>query len=147
MSVLVKFNADKSTPIAIESSRKPNLVSPSSKLLGLEILRFTSALAVLFYHYNHFMQIPGTAAVAWPDVPFYNWLWPLYDHGNLGVELFWGISGYIFFWIYGQAIHAGAVSATRFFWLRFSRLYPLHFATLIAVAGLQIFHRQLAGAD
>ena len=74
-------------------------------------------------------------------------LWPLYDYGLYGVQLFWGISGYIFFWKYGAAIRTGAVTARSFFWLRFSRLYPLHLVTLVGVVGLQAIYRQLAGAD
>ena len=119
----------------------------SSKLLGLEMLRFASALAVLFYHYHHFVRVAGAAAVERSTIPFYAFLWPLYDYGQFGVHLFWGISGYIFFWKYGAAIHTRAVNAREFFWLRFSRLYPLHFATLIAVAALQSVHRALAGFD
>lgn len=118
-----------------------------SKLLGLELLRFGSALAVLFYHYHHFALVAGAASVERSAIPFYALLWPLYDYGQFGVHLFWGISGYIFFWKYGGSIHDGTVGAKGFFWLRFSRLYPLHIATLIAVVGLQSIHRELAGHD
>jgi peptidoglycan/LPS O-acetylase OafA/YrhL len=121
--------------------------STASKLLGLELLRFASALAVLFFHYRHFAQLAGMPAVDRTSVPIFGLLWPLYEYGQFGVQIFWGISGYIFFWKYGAAIHAGAVSGVRFFWLRFSRLYPLHIVTLLAVIGLQAIHRQLAGFD
>ncbi|HTK58248.1 MAG TPA: acyltransferase [Sphingomicrobium sp.] len=119
----------------------------AGKLLGLELLRFTSALAVLFFHYSHFAHFAGIGPVARATVPLYGMLWPLYDYGQYGVQAFWGISGYIFFWKYGAAIHEKAVSASDFFWLRFSRLYPLHFATLAAVIGLQAVHRQVTGFD
>ena len=119
----------------------------ANKLLGLELLRFASALAILFFHYSHFAQIAGVAAIARSSIPFYGLLWPLYDYGQYGVQLFWGISGYIFFWKYGAAIHRRAVAAGSFFWLRFSRLYPLHLATLALVIGLQAAHRQLTGSD
>lgn len=118
-----------------------------SKLLGLELLRFLSALAVLVFHYSHFAQIAGMAPVERAAIPFYALLWPLYEFGQYGVQIFWGISGYIFFWKYGAAIHSGAVGAGRFFWLRFSRLYPLHIVTLASVVGLQALYRQLAGLD
>lgn len=119
----------------------------SSKLLGLELLRFASAIAVLMFHYRHFAQLAGMPPVARSAVPFYSLLWPLYEYGQFGVQLFWGISGYIFFWKYGAAIHSTAISAARFAWLRFSRLYPLHLATLVTVVGLQAIHRHLTGTD
>jgi peptidoglycan/LPS O-acetylase OafA/YrhL len=46
---------------------------------------------------------------------------------------------------YGSAIADGLVGAGRFFWLRFSRLYPLHFVTLLIVASLQPLHVLLTG--
>ena len=116
------------------------------KLLGLELLRFGSALAVLVFHYRHFANVSGAAANT-SAYPLYALLWPAYDYGLYGVQLFWGISGYIFFWKYGAEIRSRAVAARDFFWLRFSRLYPLHLATLAAVVGLQAVHRQLTGAD
>ncbi|WP_187107810.1 acyltransferase family protein [Sphingomonas xanthus] len=117
------------------------------KLLGLEVLRLLSALAVLFYHYRHFAHMAGMAAVDRAAVPGYGMLWPFYEYGQFGVQVFWGISGYIFFWKYGQAIHHGAVRTKEFFWLRFSRLYPLHVLTLVAVVGLQAVHRSTTGED
>src|SRR5262245_53532983 len=119
----------------------------ADKLLGLELLRFASAMAVLFFHYRHFAHLTGVGPVGRTTVPFYGLLWPLYEYGQYGVQVFWGISGYIFFWKYGAAIHDRAVKARDFFWLRFSRLYPLHIATLIAVIVLQSIHRGVAGAN
>jgi len=117
----------------------------ADKLLGLELLRFGSAMAVLFFHYTHFTQVVGAPNIGRSAWPLYAMFWPLYDYGQFGVQVFWGISGYIFFWKYGAAIHSGAVAARDFFWLRFSRLYPLHIVTLVGVVGLQLIHHQLAG--
>jgi peptidoglycan/LPS O-acetylase OafA/YrhL len=139
-----------SRPFDLTDSRPLAPVRPkpaAGKLLGLELLRLASALAVLFFHYGHFAQIAGMAPVERTAIPFYGLLWPFYDYGQYGVQLFWGISGYIFFWKYGAAIHSGAVAAGRFFWLRFSRLYPLHLLTLAAVIGLQAVHCQMTGTD
>jgi peptidoglycan/LPS O-acetylase OafA/YrhL len=137
------FELDASKPIGrLEPAR-----ADADKLLGLELLRFTSALAVLFFHYRHFAHLAGMGPVGRTTVPFYSLLRPLYEYGQYGVQVFWGISGYIFFWKYGAAIHAKAVAARDFFWLRFSRLYPLHIATLTAVIVLQAVHRHVAGSN
>ncbi|RIX26981.1 acyltransferase family protein [Sphingomonas edaphi] len=126
---------------------RPGSTNGSSKLLGLEILRFFAALAVLLYHYRHFAHMVGVRSVLRTDVPFYSVFWPLYEYGQYGVQLFWGISGYIFFWKYGRPVHDRQVGAADFFWLRFSRLYPLHLATLALVIALQAAHRNLVGSD
>lgn len=117
-----------------------------SKLLGLELIRFTCSFAVLLWHYRHFYALPGAPEFVHRDQPLYAVLTPLYDFGIYGVQLFWGISGFIFFWKYGAAIAEGAVRAGRFAWLRFTRLYPLHVATLLIVAALQPVHQALTGS-
>jgi peptidoglycan/LPS O-acetylase OafA/YrhL len=70
-----------------------------------------------------------------------------YDNGYIAIQIFWMISGFIFFWKYSESINSGAISAYRFFVLRFSRLYPLHFATLIVVATLQMLYIRTHGTS
>jgi peptidoglycan/LPS O-acetylase OafA/YrhL len=72
-------------------------------------------------------------------------LLPIYRYGYLGVQIFWCISGYIFFWKYGEAIATGSISGWNFFVYRLSRLYPLHFVTLLAVALLQYAYFRKSG--
>lgn len=115
------------------------------KLLGLEVLRFLSAIAVLVWHYQHFAFNGTRVDVVRPEQPFYALLKPLYEHGYLGVQVFWCISGFIFFWKYGQAIAEHRVGARKFFVLRFSRLYPLHLATLLLVLALQPLYQWMHG--
>jgi peptidoglycan/LPS O-acetylase OafA/YrhL len=127
--------------------RPTSISKPDNKLLGLELLRFLSAVAVLLWHYNHFYDTAGAPPFVPAAQPWHTWLWPFYDFGLFGVQLFWCISGFIFAWKYSRPIAAGAISGRQFFWLRFSRLYPLHIATLLFVAALQPWHRALAGHD
>jgi peptidoglycan/LPS O-acetylase OafA/YrhL len=108
------------------------------RLFGLELLRFLAAIGVLVWHYQHFMF--GAPDGSAPDsnlLPFHWLLAPFYTYGYEGVELFWCISGFIFSWKYGGVIGRAGLSFGRFAWLRFSRLYPLHLATLLLVAVLQ----------
>jgi peptidoglycan/LPS O-acetylase OafA/YrhL len=51
--------------------------------------------------------------------------------------MFFIISGFIFFHLYEWKIRQGSMRPYAFAVLRFSRLYPLHFATLVVVAILQ----------
>lgn len=118
----------------------------AGKLLGLELLRFVSAVAVLFWHYQNFWYTPdGFLGFARDQQPLYRYFEAFYEFGRYGVQVFWSISGYIFFWKYQHAIAARAITGTRFFVLRFSRLYPLHFATLLLVAMLQTVYLQRNG--
>lgn len=107
-------------------------------LPGIELLRFVCACAVLLWHYQHFAYIANAAHDFSPErQPFYAQLAFFYRFGLYGVQVFWCISGFIFFWKYGATIAARGIGAGRFFLLRFSRLYPLHLATLLLVAALQ----------
>jgi peptidoglycan/LPS O-acetylase OafA/YrhL len=119
---------------------------PTSKLLGLELLRFVAAFAVLIWHYQHFAYVADRAVdLARNRLPLYDLLQPFYEAGEYGVWLFWCISGYIFFWKYRDAIHDRATGGWTFFVLRLSRLYPLHLVTLALVAILQPIYFRLNG--
>jgi len=57
-----------------------------------------------------------------------------YQCGASAVALFFTLSGFVFYWLFRDDVNAGKLSGWRFFVDRFSRLYPLHVATLIVVA-------------
>jgi peptidoglycan/LPS O-acetylase OafA/YrhL len=112
---------------------------------GIEIGRFLCAFAVIIWHYQQFFQLglEGGGSDAPSDVtkyPFYSVLSFFYLNGHHAVVIFWMVSGFIFFWKYGEGVHERKVSVYRFVVLRFSRLYPLHLATLIIVAILQALY-------
>jgi len=110
----------------------------TNKLLGLEALRFVAAFAVLIWHYQHFAYVADQPVDLVKDrLPLYGLLQPFYAAGEYGVWIFWCISGFIFFWKYRDTIFDRSVSGWKFFVFRLSRLYPLHFATLLIVAILQ----------
>lgn len=109
----------------------------------LDGLRGIAALAVVIFHYHHFFLTDADARSAIPGsdrFPF-GFLRPLYDHGNLAVELFWIISGFVFAHVYFNR----KTSLPDFARARFARLYPLHLATLLFVAGLQAVSLQTVG--
>lgn len=102
---------------------------------NIDLLRGITAIAVLVWHYQHFLfpraGIPPTDRTS---QPFYQPLRWLYDYGGNGVQFFWILSGFVFFHAYKYKYN---INSKEFFINRFSRLYPLHFITLILVAGLQ----------
>src|SRR5215467_7767481 len=109
------------------------------RLTSLDALRGVAALAVVVWHWQHFFGIGGTFADGWTREmqPFFWLLKPLYLQGWAAVDLFFALSGFVFFWLYADAIRTRATGAGEFALLRVSRLYPLHLLMLIAVAMLQ----------
>jgi peptidoglycan/LPS O-acetylase OafA/YrhL len=118
----------------------------ANKLLGLEALRFVAAFTVLIWHYQHFAYLADKPVDLVRDrLPLYRLLQPFFEAGEYGVWVFWCISGFIFFWKYREAISDRSMSGWSFLVFRLSRLYPLHFATLIIVAILQAVYFRLHG--
>ena len=74
--------------------------------------------------------------------PLYKGLFVFYDYGAFGVDFFFALSGFIFYWKYSQSISRREIKPGKFFLLRFSRLYPLHILTLLVVAVLQYLYFQ-----
>jgi peptidoglycan/LPS O-acetylase OafA/YrhL len=121
-------------------------MKPNHELAGIEILRFVCALGVIIWHYQNFFfvgaWIPAVGAALRPTLPWYGLLHVFYENGSLAVQFFWVISGFIFYWHYAEPIRNRGVNFPEFLRRRFSRLYPLHFVTLIAVAiGQYIYFR------
>jgi peptidoglycan/LPS O-acetylase OafA/YrhL len=98
------------------------------------------------FHWRHFLDGRLHAAASPIDLPFYASLRLLYDYGRNAVELFFVLSGFIFHWLYARRIANREVSAGEFFIRRFSRLYPLHFATLLFVAIAQLAYWSKTGS-
>ena len=102
------------------------------RLYVLDASRGLAALAVVVYHWKHFSAtIP---------LPATNYLKILYIHGQEGVNYFFILSGFIFFWIYKDRITSRSISLKRFALYRFARLYPLHLLTLVFVAVCQLVY-------
>lgn len=133
-----------------DEGRDEAAMTKDKQYLGIEALRFLCAFAVVVWHYQHFYMgldevyvVPFTREMQ----PLHGLLKPFYGWGYMAVSIFWQISGFIFFWKYHEAIAAGRIDGFGFFVLRFSRLYPLHVATLVLVAGLQIAFAAGHGGD
>lgn len=110
----------------------------ASRIAPLDALRGLTALVVVLHHYYYFLAQhdapPFEAALGWA-----------YSFGMLAVPMFFMLSGYIFFQVYSRSLGEGRLSGRDFFWLRASRLYPLHVLTLLTVVGLQAACWRLTG--
>ncbi len=91
----------------------------------------------------HFVALDSVRGVAALCVVFYHMAWtspiePLHFVRNsyLMVDLFFVLSGFVIFYAYGERLKTGT-QFWQFMWLRFWRLYPLHFALLIVWLGIE----------
>ncbi|ADG74927.1 acyltransferase 3 [Cellulomonas flavigena DSM 20109] len=106
----------------------------AGRLEPLDGVRGLAAAGVaLFWHYQHFQP-----AVA----PFAEKAYWLHHYGARLVDLFFVLSGVVFAYVYRDRLRDRAISLREYVVLRFSRLYPLHVITLVAVAVLQVVRLQ-----
>jgi peptidoglycan/LPS O-acetylase OafA/YrhL len=109
--------------------------SVPSRFFSLDVLRGTLTFFIILFHWQHFFYdgVNQSPDFVRTDQPFYEVLTPLYTQGIYAVDFFFSLSGFIFFWLYGESIATGRVSAYKYTAYRFSRLYPLHAVTLVFV--------------
>ena len=120
-------------------------VAPTGRhYFALDVLRGIGAVAVLFYHYQHFWMVAPEVPVApamLAAMPLASLVGGLYRYGHWAVEFFWILSGFVL-----AAAYAGRTpDRRRFAVARAARLYPLHLLTLGVVAVLQVVNVQRFG--
>lgn len=116
-----------------------NISSPN-RFYSLDILRGLASLCVVLAHWGEFYGFNKaltplsysnpllSSALAWFGI-----------FGSNAVDLFFCISGFVFFWLYSSSIYESKISFKKFAFLRLSRLYPLHLLTLLLVTALQLY--------
>lgn len=107
----------------------------SVRLSPLDGLRGIASLIIVILHYRNLNDKWNEAIIN--TNPFWDQLILVYKFGWIAVEFFFVLSGFIFFWKYGEMISEKAITLTNFAVLRLTRLYPLHVATLILTGFLQ----------
>lgn len=116
------------------------------RFYSLDALRGIAALSVVMYHWIHFFYVGTAPHYDISRAPFFGILYLAYTQGWLAVDIFFALSGFIFYRLYSRAVAAGTISASSFALLRFSRLYPLHLTTLLVVALGQLWAMQMTGS-
>lgn len=103
-----------------------------SRLAALDVTRLIAALAVVFFHWTAFHHTywdgadrDQTAAEVWPGLSV------LSSWGNLGVQLFFIISGFVIL------LSCWGRTPARFIASRVGRLYPAYVVAVLAAAALQ----------
>jgi peptidoglycan/LPS O-acetylase OafA/YrhL len=122
----------------VDTSR--NLAYKRSGRLGpLDSLRGIAACGVAFvYHWVWlFGAVDNSRLSSAPGASIFAFHW-LYNYGELFVELFFVISGFIFVHTYYDKVATGLVSAREFFLKRVARLMPLMVFSSTLLFGIQI---------
>ncbi len=102
--------------------------TPNTRVFELDILRFLAALAVVLYHLTY-RQID--------DHTLFEQIDSVTRFGYLGVHLFFMISGFVILWT------AVGRTPTQFIISRFSRLYPIFWASIgITLLGILLIQGQ-----
>jgi peptidoglycan/LPS O-acetylase OafA/YrhL len=93
-----------------------------SDLSGLHLLRFLLALSILIAHFPHFFFPYADAQLDRRVLPFQPYLDLIYSYGGFAVEIFWMISGVIFYVFYMREISDRRISFPVFLGYRLSKL-------------------------
>lgn len=121
------------------------MIESSRRYHWVDALRGVAALSIVVFHYHHFYLADAFDRPSIPPVsefPYASVIGFLYSSFSANaVELFWLISGFVFSHVYLYR----STPAWQFGVARFARLYPVHFATLIYVAALQVFSINMLG--
>lgn len=103
-------------------------------------------MSVVVWHWqNFFYDGTNRIIIERSHQPFYQLLFLFYEKGAYAVDLFFLLSGFLFFWLYSKKVSQHQISFKKFILLRISRIYPLHLLTLVVVLVEQLFSLQING--
>lgn len=95
------------------------------RVTSIDCLRGVAALGVVIWHFQFFFH----------GRPLFALLLPLYTNGQLAVDTFFVISGFVLSYVYAERVRSAA--GFRFYVVkRIARLYPLHLVSLLATVGI-----------
>ena len=105
--------------------------SAGTHLSALDGMRFLAVFHIFLYHLE-------SSAYASVDT-FPHWLYNLFEHGYISTSFFFLLSGFILSYLYWKPNGEMAVSRERFWWQRFTRVYPIHIVVLLLTVPVDMF--------
>jgi len=112
--------------------REERPLTPGTNIPSLTGIRLFAAMGVLLFHFSEIDADKGL----YFDWGIFN---RLFQHGAIGVDVFFVLSGFILAHVYRERFANGRLNASSwadFLRNRFARLYPLHLATMVAMLGV-----------
>jgi peptidoglycan/LPS O-acetylase OafA/YrhL len=114
--------------LPVHAPSLPPRESRPGEVLPLTGLRIVAALWVVLFHLrgNFWTDFPGVA----------RYLNPILEHGDLGVDLFFALSGFVLTLNYADRMGncLSGRSTVKFLWARLARVWPAYFVTLNVAA-------------
>lgn len=105
-----------------------------NRIYLLDAARGLAAFSVVIFHYKLFYTYNiSLEKLNLENQPMYDYLKIIYNNGWIAVQFFFLLSGFIFFKLYLKLINQKKITFYNFMILRISRLYPLHFLSLVFV--------------
>ena len=123
-----------------------NYVLPM-RFYSLDVLRGIASLCVVLSHWPLLiLNFDKQSDITSKQLHTNSFLSFFYLYGDYAVFLFFCISGFIFYYLYSESISESKITFKKFSYLRLSRLYPLHFATLVLVVIGQLYYIKTSGS-
>lgn len=91
----------------------------AAQLELLTAIRFFAAFWVYAFHFWSWTGLPETPA------------WFVAGNGARGVDLFFVLSGFVIFHVYGRNVPGRSFDLGTFLWRRIARVYPMHLVMLL----------------
>ncbi|MHA1128970.1 MAG: acyltransferase family protein, partial [Alphaproteobacteria bacterium] len=109
---------------------------PSLRMAELDGLRALAILLVVSFHSWYFLQFVLPTTEAFLDFSdSLPWILGFIRRGDLGVDIFFVLSGYLLSWqLLQKRMKTGRVDLKRFYAHRFFRIYPLYLIALLLAA-------------
>ncbi len=124
----IKWPASCLHPLASNAMKdyEMNVKSYPTNIKPLTSLRFFAAIWVVGYHFSDQLTMPDIVRQIF------------FAHGNLAVDFFFMLSGFILAHVYMPQFMAGSFNYLSFIKNRLARIYPMHVATLLASVALLV---------
>jgi peptidoglycan/LPS O-acetylase OafA/YrhL len=118
---------------------------PPKRFYSLDILRGIAVFRVILWHWQHFfLPLNKQGVIFFIDrQPLFEVFYIFYKSAAVAIPFFFCLSGFIFFWLYSTRIAQRTITLRSFSISRVSRLYPLHFVTLIFVSVGQFIYASI----
>jgi len=112
------------------AAQKQEVEDAAPQLTAINGMRFVAVFHIFLYH------LDGSAYLGIDTMP--HWLDNLFEHGYVSTSFFFLLSGFILAYLYWKPDGELAISRTRFWWQRFSRVYPVHLIALLVTMVIEI---------
>jgi peptidoglycan/LPS O-acetylase OafA/YrhL len=114
----------------------PTPADPAPQLTPLDGVRFFAVFHIFLYHLWSVRYESGMATGEFADVyggldALPRWVHNFIAHGYLSTSFFFLLSGFILAFLYWTPEGGLATTNRKFWWMRFSRIYPVHLVVLL----------------